>query len=93
MAEFEAPAKLISVDHPSVVGNYRGAHAVCDRARSRQSSTEDMRAALLCYRSLVDDLLRPEDVSTPDETGRGTGDASDRGEPEQPATSTPGGRP
>ena len=93
MAEFEAQAKLISVDHPSVVENYRVAHAVCDRARSQQASTEDMRAALLRYRSLFDDLLRPEDASTPDETGNGTSDTSDRGEPEQPATSTPGGRP
>lgn len=92
MAEFEAQAKLISVDHPSVVENYRVAHAVCDRARSQQASTEDMRAALLRYRSLFDDLLQPEDGSRHDQTDSDTRDTSDREEPEQPATSTPGGR-
>jgi hypothetical protein len=93
MADFEAQAKLISVDHPSVVENYRVAHAVCDRARSQQASTEDMRAALLRYRSLFDDLLQPEDASTLHETDSSTSDVSDGGEPEQQATSSQGGRP
>lgn len=57
MDNFEAQAKLISVDHPSIVENYRLAHGVCERATSQQASTEDLRGALLQYRSLFDELL------------------------------------
>jgi transposase InsO family protein len=65
---FEEQAKLISVDHPSVVENYRFAHRICEQARSEQADTEDLRTALLRYRSLFDDLLRPDQVAT----GRGS---------------------
>ena len=53
-------AELISVDHPDTVENYRFAHAVQQRAEMHQASTEDLREALLRYRSLFDELLRPE---------------------------------
>ena len=56
MESFEAQARLISVDHPSVVENYRFAHRVRERVESEQASTEDMRGALLRYRSLFDEL-------------------------------------
>jgi hypothetical protein len=58
MDDFDGQARLVSVDHPAVVENYRAAHDVCERARSQQASTEDLRAALLHYRSLFDDLLQ-----------------------------------
>lgn len=57
---FEEQAKLISVDHPSVVENYRFAHRICEQARSERADTEDLRTALLRYRSLFDDLSRPD---------------------------------
>jgi hypothetical protein len=57
---FEEQAKLISVDHPAVVENYRFAHRICEQARSERADTEDLRAALLRYRGLFDDLLQPE---------------------------------
>jgi hypothetical protein len=60
MKDFDAQAELISVDHPSTVENYRFAHAVQQRAHTEQASTEDLREALLRYRSLFDELLRPE---------------------------------
>jgi hypothetical protein len=56
---FEQQASLISVDHPDVVENYRGAHAMQDRARHGQATTEDLREAMLRYRSLFDELLSP----------------------------------
>ena len=64
MKDFDAQAELISVDHPDTVENYRFAHAVQQRAEMQQASTEDLREALLRYRSLFDELLRPEGNGT-----------------------------
>jgi hypothetical protein len=61
MQDFDARADLVSVDHPGVVDNYRVAHGIHERARQHQASTEDLREALLRYRSLFEDLLRPDD--------------------------------
>jgi hypothetical protein len=55
--DFAEQAELVSVDHPGVVENYRIAHGVCERTQTQQASTEDMRTALLSYRSLFDELL------------------------------------
>ena len=60
MNDFDAQAELVSVDHPGTVENYRFAHAVQQRAQTQRASTEDLREALLRYRSLFDELLRPE---------------------------------
>jgi len=77
--DFEGQAKLISVDHPVVVDNYRAAHDVCERARSNQASTEDLREALLHYRSLFDDLLEPADADGADSRYETNDDQSQRG--------------
>ena len=62
VADFEERADIISVDHPLVVENYRGAHAIAlSRARG-QATTEGYRKAMVHYRSLFDQLL--QDVST-----------------------------
>jgi hypothetical protein len=61
MGDFDAQATLVSVDYPEVVENYRFAHGVRERAQARQASTEDLREALLRYRSLFDELLRARD--------------------------------
>lgn len=60
MKDFDAQAELVSVDHPGTVENYRFAHAVQQRSLTQQASTEELREALLRYRSLFDELLRPE---------------------------------
>jgi hypothetical protein len=60
MKDFDAQADLVSVDHPGTVENYRFAHAVRQRSQTQQVGTEDLREALLRYRSLFDELLRPE---------------------------------
>jgi hypothetical protein len=60
MRDFDARADLVSVDHPDVVENYRVAHGIHERARQHQASTEDLREALLRYRSLFEELLRPD---------------------------------
>jgi hypothetical protein len=57
MADFEQRAADISVDHPVVVENYRAAHDIALRHSRGQSSTEDLRKAMVHYRSLFDELL------------------------------------
>jgi hypothetical protein len=61
MGDFDAQAGLVSVDHPDVVENYRFAHGIHERAQAQQASTEDLREALLRYRSLFDELLEADD--------------------------------
>ena len=57
MADFEQRAADLSVDHPHVVSNYRAAHEIAMRHRQGQASTEDLRQAMIHYRSLFEDLL------------------------------------
>lgn len=60
MRDFEGQADLLSVDYPDVVENYRFAHRVRKLSGTQQASTEDLREALLRYRSLFDRLLRAD---------------------------------
>jgi predicted nucleic acid-binding protein len=55
--DFESQAELISVDHPHVVENYRSAHGTYVRNTQQRASTEELREAVVCYRSLFDELL------------------------------------
>ena len=57
LADFEQRAADISVDHPVVVENYRAAHDIALRHSRGQTSTEDMRNAMVHYRSLFEELL------------------------------------
>jgi hypothetical protein len=57
MADFDQQAELISVDHPTIVQNYRAAHDIAFRHSPDQASTEDLRKAMVHYRSLFDELL------------------------------------
>ncbi len=56
--DFDSRAELISVDHPHIVENFRVAHDIQARAATGQTSTEDLRTALLRYRSLFEELVR-----------------------------------
>jgi hypothetical protein len=60
VTDFGEQAELISVDHPQLVQDYRIAHGIHERHLNHQASTEDLREALLRYRSLFDELLRSE---------------------------------
>ena len=57
MSDFEQRAADISVDHPIVVDNYRSAHAIADRLRHGEASTEDLRKAMIHYRALFDEMV------------------------------------
>jgi hypothetical protein len=58
VSDFDQRAADISVDHPHVVDNYRAARQIALRHRRGEATTEDLRKAVLYYRSLFDDLLR-----------------------------------
>ncbi len=64
VAEFDQRAADISVNHPSLVENYRSAHGVAVRLGRDEASTEDLRTAMIQYRSLFDELV---EVKTPGE--------------------------
>lgn len=55
--DFERRAEDISVEHPDVVQRYRQAHAVRDATERGDVDTENQRAAVTSYRSLVSALL------------------------------------
>jgi hypothetical protein len=55
--DFEERAADVSVDHPTVVTDYRAAHDI-SRANGRgEADTDQLREAMLHYRSLFSDLL------------------------------------
>jgi hypothetical protein len=57
MGDFEQRAADISVDHAHVVEHYRAAHAVATAAEDGSASTEDLRQAMVHYRTLFEDLI------------------------------------
>ena len=57
MSDFAQRAADLSVDHPNVVQNYRAAHEIALRHREGGATTEDLRQAMIYYRSLFEDLL------------------------------------
>jgi len=64
MSDFEQRAADISVDHPRVVANYRAGHEITLRHRKGEATTEDLRSAVIYYRSLFDELLQNKPVGT-----------------------------
>ena len=62
MGEFELRAEDLSVDHPHVVRNYRAAHEIAMRHSRGETTTEDLRRALIHYRELFAELLQPQHV-------------------------------
>jgi hypothetical protein len=57
MGDFELRAADISVDHPSVVKNYRAAQIIAARNARGEADTEELRTAVVHYRTLFDELL------------------------------------
>jgi hypothetical protein len=57
VGDFEQRAANISVDHPNVVTNYRAARDIGERSKSGKATTEDLRQAMMHYRSLFEELL------------------------------------
>ncbi|HEY4968448.1 MAG TPA: hypothetical protein VII35_00990 [Steroidobacteraceae bacterium] len=57
MGDFERRAADISVDHPAVVENYRAAQVIAVRDERGEADTEELRKAVVHYRTLFDELL------------------------------------
>jgi hypothetical protein len=62
VSDFEQRAADISVTHPDLVNNYRAARAIAIKNEQHQADTEDLRQAMIYYRSLFEDLLEIETV-------------------------------
>jgi len=58
VSDFDQRADDISVDHPRVVENYRSAHEIALRVGQSGASTEDLRTAMIHYRSLFAELVQ-----------------------------------
>ena len=58
VSDFDQRAADISVDHPRVVENYRSAHEIALRVGKDQATTEDLRTAMIHYRSLFEELVQ-----------------------------------
>jgi len=63
--DFDDQIDMVAVDHPDVAENYRAAHAIHDRNAQRLASTDDLRQALIHYRSLFEELLVETGASKP----------------------------
>jgi len=56
-AGFEQRLEDLSVHHARLVDSYRSANAIAARAAQNQASTEELRTAMIHFRSLFDELL------------------------------------
>jgi hypothetical protein len=58
VSDFDQRAADISVAHPRVVENYRAAHEIALRVGKDAATTEDLRSAMIHYRSLFEELVQ-----------------------------------
>ncbi len=63
MSDFERRSADLSVDHPVVVQNYRDAHDIVLRHRDGKASTEDLRRAMIHYKTLFRELVEEKGVA------------------------------
>lgn len=63
VTDFEQQAADISVDHPLVMEKYRLAHAIAVRQTQGQANTEDLRQAMIHYRTLFEELVGEPEVA------------------------------
>ena len=60
MGDFEHRAADISVDHPTVVTAFRAAQAIAIKDASGAANTEELRKAIVHYRTLFSELLETD---------------------------------
>jgi hypothetical protein len=78
-ADFDQRVADVSVGHADVVEHYRAAHAIASQ-NEMTTTTEDLRRAMVDYRTLFEDLLRPG------EGQEATGDGRDAAAPARNTT-------
>jgi hypothetical protein len=60
---FEQMAADISVNHPLVMENYRAAHEIAQKQMRGQSNTEELRQAMVHYRTLFEELVNEPEIA------------------------------
>src|SRR5579863_1310068 len=63
VSDFEQRAADISVDHPLVLENYRKAHEIALRQTRGQANTEELRQAMVHYRTLFEELIHEPELA------------------------------
>jgi LPXTG-motif cell wall-anchored protein len=58
VSDFDQRVADVSVGHPRVIENYRSAHEIALRAGKDEATTEDLRTAMIHYRSLFEELVQ-----------------------------------
>ncbi len=62
VSDFEQRAADVSVSYPALVSNYRAARDIAIKNEQHMADTEELRQAMIYYRSLFEDLLETEAV-------------------------------
>ena len=57
VSDFDQRAADVSVSYPALVSNYRAARVIALKNQEYQADTEELRQAMIYYRSLFDELL------------------------------------
>ena len=63
--DFEQRSADLSVDHPVIVQHYHAAHGIALRHKTGETTTEDLRQAMIHYRALFDELIADVSPSAP----------------------------
>ena len=63
VSDFEQRAADISVDHPLITENYRAAHGLAVRQTLGQANTEELRQAMIHYRTLFEELVGEPEIA------------------------------
>lgn len=63
VSDFEQRAADISISYPALVSNYRAAREIAVKNRQHEASTEELRQAMIHYRSLFEELVGTEPVA------------------------------
>ncbi len=63
VSDFEQRAADLSVNYPALVSNYRAARVISLKNKENQADTEELRQAMIHYRSLFAELLATESVA------------------------------
>ena len=63
VSDFEQRAADVSISYPDLVSNYRAAREIAIKNEKHQANTEELRQAMIYYRSLFDELLAKEPVA------------------------------
>jgi hypothetical protein len=60
VSDFEQRAADVSVSYPAMVSKYRTAREISVKNERQEANTEELRQAMIHYRSLFEELLKPE---------------------------------